>query len=144
MGKNGHKVEPISGPIKNLSKSLMISKSSKTNLKFPFLISKNSPIVSFLQDCRAIRSCYWTKIPKVWLFVPKKDLNFAITKNKLTIPVPNFQNLHCRAISSCCQTKIVKKITCIKKEKEAKNPQSVALFQKKDLHFVISKFSFFF
>ena len=58
---NVHKVEPNTGPIKNLSKSLLILKSPKTNLKFPSLIPKSSPIVAILQDCRAISGCYWTK-----------------------------------------------------------------------------------
>ena len=44
---NVHKVEPTSGPIKNLSKSLMILKSPKTNLKFPFLIFKTPPLFLF-------------------------------------------------------------------------------------------------
>ena len=83
---NAHKVEPITGPIKNLSKSLLILKSPKTNLKFPFVIAKSSPIVSILQSCRAIGGCYWTKIskkikmykkrkrrkiPKIWHFFKK-------------------------------------------------------------------------
>ena len=70
-------------------------KSPKTNLKFPFLIAKSSPIVSILQYCRAIDGCYWTKIAKknenvykekevkkpqnLELF-QKKDLNFAISQ----------------------------------------------------------------
>ena len=58
---NVHKVEPNTWPIKNPSKSLLILKSPKTNLKFPFLISKSSPIVAILQGCRAIGGCYWTK-----------------------------------------------------------------------------------
>ena len=61
---NAHKVEPNSGPIKNLSKSLLILKSPKTNLKFQFLIAKSYPIVSVLQCCRAIGGCYRTKIAK--------------------------------------------------------------------------------
>ena len=61
---NAHKVEPNSGPIKNLSKSLLILKSPKTNLKFPFLIAKSYPIVSILQCCRAAGGCYWTKLAK--------------------------------------------------------------------------------
>merc|ERR1712030_29495 len=61
---NAHKVEPNTGPIKNLSKSLLILKSPKTNLKFPFLIAKSFPIVSILQCCRAIVGCYWTKVAK--------------------------------------------------------------------------------
>merc|ERR1712030_225207 len=84
---NAHKVEPNIGPIKNLSKSLLILKSPKTNLKFPFLIAKSSPIVSILQWCRAIGGCYWTKIakkmkiyikrkrrkiPKIWNFFIKR------------------------------------------------------------------------
>ena len=84
---NAHKVEPNTGPIKNLSKSLLILKSPKTNLKFPFLIAKSSPIVSILQYCRAIDGCYWTKIakkmkmyikrkrrkiPKIWNFFKKR------------------------------------------------------------------------
>ena len=36
---NAHKVEPNTRPIKNLSKSLLILKSPKTNLKLPFLIA---------------------------------------------------------------------------------------------------------
>ena len=84
---NAHKVEPNTRPIKNLSKSLLILKSPKTNLKFPFLIAKRSPIFSFLQFCRAISGCYWTKIaknikiyikrkrrkiPKIWNFFKKR------------------------------------------------------------------------
>ena len=61
---NAHKVEPNTGPIKNLSKSLLILKSPKTNLKFPFLIAKSYPIVSILQCCRAIGGCYRTKFAK--------------------------------------------------------------------------------
>ena len=83
---NTHKVEPNSGPIKNLSKSLLILKSPKTNLKFPFLIAKSSPTVTNLQSCRATVGCYWTKlskkikmykkrkrrkIPKIWQFFKK-------------------------------------------------------------------------
>ena len=84
---NAHKVEPNTGPIKNLSKSLLILKSPKTNLKFPFLIAKRSPIFSILQFCRAIGGWYWTKIakkmkiykkrkrrkmPKIWNFFKKR------------------------------------------------------------------------
>ena len=84
---NAHKVEPNTGPIKNATKSLLILKSPKTNLKFPFLIAKSSPIFSFLQYCRAIGGCYWTKIakkmkmykkrkrrkiPKIWNFFKKR------------------------------------------------------------------------
>ena len=84
---NAHKVEPNTGPIKNLSKSLLILKSPKTNLKFPFLIAKSSPIVSILQCCRAVGGSYWTKIakknkmykerkrrkiPKIWHFFKKR------------------------------------------------------------------------
>merc|ERR1712115_293823 len=84
---NAHKVEPNTGPIKNLSKSLLILKSPKTNLKFPLLIAKSSPIFSILQSCRAIEGCYWTKIakkmkmykkrkgrkiPKIWNFFKKR------------------------------------------------------------------------
>ena len=61
---NAHKVEPNTSSIKNLSKSLLILKSPKTNLKFQFLIAKSYPIVSILQCCRAIGGCYWTKIAK--------------------------------------------------------------------------------
>merc|ERR1712198_63875 len=61
---NAHKVEPNSGPIKNLSKSQLILKSPKTNLKFQFLIAKSYLIVSILQCCRAIGGCYRTKIAK--------------------------------------------------------------------------------
>ena len=61
---NAHKVEPNTGPIRNLSKSLLILKSPITNLKFPFLIAKSYPIVSILQCCRAISGYYWTKIAK--------------------------------------------------------------------------------
>ena len=61
---NAHKVEPNTRPIKNLSKSLLILKSPKTNLKFPLLIAKSSPIVSILQCGRAIVGCYWTKFTK--------------------------------------------------------------------------------
>ena len=84
---NAHKVEPNTRPIKNLSKSLLILKSPKTNLKFPFLIAKSSPIISILQYCRAIDDCHWTKvakkikmyikrkrrkIPKIWNFFKKR------------------------------------------------------------------------
>ena len=84
---NAHKVEPNTSSIKNLSKSLLILKSPKTNLKLPFLIAKSSPIVSILQSCRAIGGCYWTKIskkikmykkrkrqkiPKIWHFFIKR------------------------------------------------------------------------
>ena len=83
---NAHKVEPNTGPIKNLCKSLQILKSPKTNLKFPFLIAKSSPTVTNLQSCRATVGCYWTKlskkikmykkrkrrkIPKIWQFFKK-------------------------------------------------------------------------
>ena len=83
---NAHKVEPNTRPIKHLSKSLLILKSPKTNLKFPFLIAQSSPIFSILQYCRAIGGCYWTyiakkmkmykkrkgrKIPKIWNFFKK-------------------------------------------------------------------------
>ena len=61
---NAHKVEPNTRPIKNLSKSLLILKSPKTNLKLPFLIAQSSPIFSILQYCRAIGGCYWTYIAK--------------------------------------------------------------------------------
>ena len=61
---NAHKVEPTTRPIKNLSKSLLILKSSKTNLKLPFLIAQSFPIFSILQYCRAIGGCYWTYIAK--------------------------------------------------------------------------------
>ena len=57
---NAHKVEPNTSSIKNLSKSLLILKSPKTNLKLPFLIAKSSFIFSILQYCRAIGGCYWT------------------------------------------------------------------------------------
>ena len=57
---NAHKVEPNTSSIKNLSKSVLILKSPKTNLKLPFLIAKSSPMFSFLQYCRAIGGCYWT------------------------------------------------------------------------------------
>ena len=57
---NARKVESNTRLIKNLSKSLLILKSPKTNLKLPFLIAKSSPIFSFLQYCRAIGGCYWT------------------------------------------------------------------------------------
>ena len=57
---NAHKVEPNTRPIKNNSKSLLILKSPKTNLKLPSLIAKSSPIFSILQYCRAIGGCYWT------------------------------------------------------------------------------------
>ena len=84
---NAHKVEPNTGPIKNVTKSLLILKSPKTNLKFPFLIAKSSPIVSILQCCRAVGGSYWTKIakknkmykerkrrknPKIWHFFKKR------------------------------------------------------------------------
>merc|ERR1711954_208419 len=86
---------PNTGPIKNISKSLSILKSPKTNLKFPFLIAQSSPIFSILQSCRAIDGCYWTKIakknekvykekevkkPQKLELFQKKDLNFAISK----------------------------------------------------------------
>merc|ERR1712115_224343 len=92
---NAHKVKPNTGPIKNLSKSLLILKSPKTNLKFPFLIAQSSPIFSILQSCRAIDGCYWTKIakknenvykekevkkPQILELFQKKDLDFAISK----------------------------------------------------------------
>ena len=81
------KLSQILGPMKNLSKSFLILISPKTNLKFPFLISKSSPIISILQCCRAIGACYWTKIakkmkkykkrkrrkiPKIWHFFKKR------------------------------------------------------------------------
>ena len=94
---NAHKVEPNTGPIKNLSKSLLILKSPKTNLKFPFLIAKSSPTVTILQCCRATVGCYWTKlskkikmykkrkrrkIPKIWQFSKKirKFCNIQVFK----------------------------------------------------------------
>merc|ERR1712030_252463 len=61
---NAPKVEPNSGSIKNLSKSLLILKSPKTNLKFQFLIAKSYPIASFSQCCRAMGGCYRTKFAK--------------------------------------------------------------------------------
>ena len=83
---NARKVESNTRLIKNLSKSLLILKSPKTNLKFPFLIAKSSPTVTILQCCRATVGCYWTKlskkikmykkrkrrkIPKIWQFFKK-------------------------------------------------------------------------
>merc|ERR1711954_216706 len=41
---NAHRVEPNTRPIKNNSKSLLILKSPKTNLKLPSLIAKSSPL----------------------------------------------------------------------------------------------------
>merc|ERR1712030_256182 len=70
---NAHKVEPNSGPIKNLSKSLLILKSPKTNLKFQFLIAKSYPIVSILQCCRAIGGCYRTKFAKKKIKCMKRE-----------------------------------------------------------------------
>ena len=77
---NAHKVEPNTRPIKNNSKSLLILKSPKTNLKFTFLIFKSSPIVPFLQDCRAIGGCYWTKIAKKMNMYYKRNRQ-KISKN---------------------------------------------------------------
>ena len=57
---NAHKVEPNTRPIKNNSKSLLILKSPKTNLKLPSLIAKSSPYFSILQYCWATGGCYWT------------------------------------------------------------------------------------
>ena len=83
---NARKVESNTRLIKNLSKSLLILKSPKTNLKFPFLIAKSSPTVTILQCCRATVGCYWTKLskkikmykkrkrrknPKIWQFFKK-------------------------------------------------------------------------
>ena len=58
------KLSQILGQSTNLSKSLLILISTKSNFKFTFLIFKRSPIVPFLQDCRAIGGCYWKKIAK--------------------------------------------------------------------------------
>ena len=77
---NAHKVEPNTGPIKNLIKSLLILRSPKTNLKVTFLIFKSSPIVPFLQDYRAIGGCYWTKIAKKMNMYYKRNRQ-KISKN---------------------------------------------------------------
>merc|ERR1712030_114580 len=95
---NAHKVEPNSGPIKNLSKSLLILKSPKTNLKFKFLIAKSYPIVSILQCCRAISGCYRTKFAKK-IKINKKRKRRKILKiwhffkkRTLIVQYPSFQN----------------------------------------------------
>merc|ERR1712115_188646 len=94
MGNYVHEVKAFLSLFQILCKSLLFLKSLKTTLKLRFLISQESPKISFKYDCRAFQGYYQVKVSKkigvvkkeIWVKIPqklplfqKKDLKFSIS-----------------------------------------------------------------